>query len=148
MHDNTNIKLVKLITTYKQWSIYSKYYAQCCVKRGVAVQLSNWVRTLQLFTGGIDDSKITEQSKIFKQQQLFQELDTEPTTSPIQVINIFDKGCRWTFYLEITIKAAYSQLLLCPMNNSLEAKFYTMRTITYYYFRKAIRLGVFIKPVF
>lgn len=92
MHDNTNVDLPKPSDADKQRSLHSKYYGRSCAKGGVAFQLSGWVRTLNLFTGGIDDNLYIDQSKIFKQQKLFQEHDLDSSASIIEFINIFDKG--------------------------------------------------------
>ena len=75
MHDNTNITLVTPSDSDKQQSLRSEYYAKCCAKGGVSIQMCGWIRALHLFTGGIDDSKYIERSEILKQQQLFQECD-------------------------------------------------------------------------
>jgi len=96
MHDNTNVDLPKPRGADKQRSLHSEYYGGSCAKGGVAVQLSGWVRTLHLFTGGIDDSLYIDRTKIFKQQKLFQEHDLDPSASIIEFINIFDKGYRST----------------------------------------------------
>ena len=93
MHDNTNITLVTPSDADKQRSLRSEYYAECCAKGGVSIQMCGWIRALHLFTGGIDDSKYIERSEILKQQQLFQEGDE---SSNNQFINIFDKGYRVT----------------------------------------------------
>ena len=92
MHDNTNINLVKPQSADKQRSLHSEYYGGSCAKGGVGVQLSGWIRTLHLLTGGIDDSGYIDLVKILKQQKLFQELDREALAAIIEFINILDKG--------------------------------------------------------
>ena len=56
----------------------TKYYAECCAKGGVAIQLCRWTRGIHLVTGNIDDSKYTDISEILKQQLLHQQHDTKP----------------------------------------------------------------------
>ena len=60
MHDNTNLKLVTPYDTDKQQSLCSEYYAECCAKGSVSIQMCGWIRELHLFTGGIDNSKYIE----------------------------------------------------------------------------------------
>ena len=96
MHDNTNVNLVQPRSADKQRSLHSEYYGGSCAKGGVGVQLSGWIRTLHLFTGGIDDSSYIDLCKILKQQKLFQELDREALAEIIEFINILDKGYRST----------------------------------------------------
>ena len=112
MHDNTNVTLPTPTDADKQRSLRSEYYAECCAKGGVCIQLGGWIRTLHLFTGGIDDSKYIKQSKILMQQQIFQQEDS-PTTTPLCFINIFDKGYRVTMiakqHLQRCLQPTFSQ---------------------------------------
>ena len=111
MHDNTNVTLVSPGDADKQQSLRSEYYAECCAKGGVSVQLGGWIHTHHLFTGGIDDNKYIQQSKILEQQELFQQQDT--TTNQICFINIFDKGYRVNMivkkHLQLCLQPIFAQ---------------------------------------
>jgi len=56
MHDNTDFWLVKPSNPALQWALYSKYYCSCVGKGSIALQLCGWTVTLELCTGGMDNS--------------------------------------------------------------------------------------------
>lgn len=93
MHDNTNIKLPTATDADQERSLYSDYYKQCCAKGGVSIQSSSWISNLHLVTGGVDDTRYIDETKILKQQRIFQEGD-EVDEEVVPFVNIFDKGYR------------------------------------------------------
>jgi len=57
MHDNTDIRLMRPADPRLQRALYSRYYAGCIAKGGVAVQPCGWIATWELCTGAVDDLK-------------------------------------------------------------------------------------------
>ena len=76
MNEKKNVTIASPINTDQQLSLLSEYYAECYAKGGVSVQLGGWIFTLHCFMGGIDDIKYIIQSKLLKQQELFQQQET------------------------------------------------------------------------
>ena len=89
MHDNTDFWLVKPSNPALQWALYLKYYCGCVGKGGIALQLCGWTVSLELCTGGMDNSAYIKAVKIFEMQQEFAQNDL---SSPNPFINILDRG--------------------------------------------------------
>jgi hypothetical protein len=94
MHDNTNAPLMETSSSAElNHALFSDYYAECCGKGGVALQLLGWICTLELATGGVLDTDYIEMVDVLMLQKLFAELDD---TTLEHFLNIFNKGYRCT----------------------------------------------------
>jgi hypothetical protein len=91
MHDNTDVPLVDPSDAELNHTLYSDYYAECCGKGGVALQLLGWIRTLELAMGGISDTNYVDLVGVLSEQKYFAEWDD---TTIEMFLNIFDKGYR------------------------------------------------------
>ena len=70
---------------------YHSYYAGNVAKGGVFIQLSGWLGTLELYPGGISDSKYLNETGILENQKKIQE-----NMGDVQIINVLDRGYRST----------------------------------------------------
>jgi hypothetical protein len=94
MHDNTDVPLIDpSAAELNTIALYSDYYAECCGKGGVALQLLGWIRTLELATGGISDTNYIDLVGVLPEQQAFSEWDDDTIEN---FLNIFNKGYRCT----------------------------------------------------
>jgi hypothetical protein len=93
MHDNTNVPLVDPSDPDIYRSLRSEYYAMCCAKGGIALQLCGWIRATELMTGAVGDSEYVKIVNLLQEQKAFAEWDQSTLES---FLNIFDKGYRCT----------------------------------------------------
>jgi len=119
MHDNTNIGMPTASDADQQRSLYSEYYAECCAKGGVYLQLCGLIRASYLVTGHATDDKCTELTKILEIQQKFQEHDRKADDEKIKsFVIVLDKGYRITLDAKDCL-----QLVLQPVFASSDQQF-------------------------
>lgn len=92
--DDTNIPFsFKPSAASNQRITYSQYYAMCCAKGGVFVQLCGWLGVEELWAGHISDSMYVERSNILQRQNDFAQKD-KVSDKVVPFTLILDKGYR------------------------------------------------------
>jgi len=113
MHDNTNVGMPTASDADQQRSLYSEYYAECCAKGGVYLQICGWIRASYLVTGHATDDKCTELTKILEIQQIFQDHDRKRDDDKLKpFVIVLDKGYRITLNakgcLQLVLQPAFA----------------------------------------
>ena len=118
-HDNTGLLFPTPSDSYLLRLTYSSYYAGNVAKGGVFIQLSGWLGTLELYPGGMSDSKYLNETGILENQKRIQE-----DMGDVQIINVLDRGYRST-------KAAWrnGQFVLQPTFAHSDKKFLAKGTL-------------------
>ena len=110
--DMTNVSIPKPSESRLQGCTYSSYYAQNCFKGGIGVQTCGWIRTHDLWTGGVSDTTYQGSSGIFEKQREFVEINDDENKVPFT--NIFDKGYRnrlaaWQAGHQLTLQPSFAK---------------------------------------
>ena len=93
MWDMTNIDAYAFSDADLQRLTYSKYYNGNVFKGGVSNQLCGWIRTAELWPGGVSDTDYNQREGYLQLQQEFA-LNDLVNGQVLPFTNIYDKGYR------------------------------------------------------